>query len=52
MKDSNFFECRADQKFSWLNPHYFLFGLTKNEGQSNQNVNQSNQIAVWLSQLS
>ena len=27
----------ADQKFSCLNPHHFLVGLTKNEGQPNRN---------------
>ena len=50
----------------WLGlPHFFLnqnfdsadqkignaTGLTKNEGQSNKNFGQPNQIAIWLSQL-
>ena len=49
MEGSNVFECSTDQKFCstdqkfcCLNPHHFLFGLTKNEGQLNQ-------IAIWLS---
>ena len=35
----------ADQKFGCLNPHYFLVGLNKNEGQPDQNFFQPNQIA-------
>ena len=40
----------AGQNFGCLNPHYFLIGLTKNEGQPDQNFGQPNQIAIWLSQ--
>ena len=43
---------RADQKFGCLNPHHFLVGLIKNEGQSDQNFGQPNQIDIWLSQPS
>ena len=43
----------ADQKFDCLNPHYFLAGLTKNEGQSDQLTfwsTQSNRYSIWLFQ--
>ena len=42
----------ADQNFGCLNSHHFLIGLTKHEGQLNQNFGQFNQISICLSQPS
>ena len=50
MERSNYFECSADQKFFYFNPHHFLVGLTKTKSPPDQNFGQHNQMAAWLSQ--
>ena len=50
MERSNYFECSADQKFGYFNPHHFLVGLTKTKCPPDKNFGQPNQMAVWLSQ--
>ena len=42
----------ADQNFDCFNPHHFLVGVTKNEGQSDQYFGLPNHIDIWLFQTS
>ena len=42
----------AGQKFGCPNPHHFLVGLIKNEGQPDENFGQPNQITIWFFQPS